>query len=129
MSERFEPRRGMIRVDAQVRGPDGTVVARMLLDTGSLLTMLRPSLLARAGYDLASPRSNVAIVGVTGSATVPLWVVDGVTALDTDRTSLGVLGYSFPAALPFDGLLGANFLRGSRLLIDYHRGTVELSPP
>jgi hypothetical protein len=101
----------------------------MLLDTGSFLTMLRPSLLARAGYGLASVRSRVPIVGVTGSATVPLCVVDGLTALDTDRTNLGVLGYSFPAALPFDGMLGANFLRGSRLVIDYHRGIVELSPP
>jgi hypothetical protein len=101
----------------------------MLLDTGSFLTMVRPSLLARAGYDLASARSSVPIIGVTGSASAPLWVVDGLTALGTDRTNLGVLGYSLPAAFPFDGLLGANFLRGSRLLIDYHRGIVELLPP
>jgi hypothetical protein len=101
----------------------------MLLDTGSFLTMVRPGLLARAGYDLASARSSVPIVGVTGAATVPLWLVDGLTALDTHRINLGVLGYSLPVAFPFDGLLGTNFLRGSRLLIDYHRGIVELSPP
>jgi aspartyl protease len=129
VSARFEPRRGLIRVDAELSGPERIVVARMLLDTGSFLTMLRPGLLARAGYELASAQSSVPIVGVTGSATAPLWVVHGLTALDTDRMNLGVLGYSFPAAFPFDGLLGANFLRGTRLLIDYHRGIVELSPP
>lgn len=126
MSDRFDPRRGLVRVDAQLHGPGGTIGARLMLDTGSFLTMLRPSFLERLGCDVAALRTTVLIAGITGSARAPLYLLDGLSAVGQEQTGVAVIGYAFSGSFPFDGLLGANFLRGRRLTVDYRSGTVRL---
>jgi predicted aspartyl protease len=122
----FDPRRGLVIVDAQIHGPVRSVRARMLVDTGSAITMLRPATLTAAGYDLAQPRSRIRIAAVSGILDAPLFIVDRLTAIDQAWSGVAILGHPLPGGLPFTGLLGANVLRNRRLLIDYRAGTVRL---
>jgi hypothetical protein len=98
----------------------------MLVDTGSAMTMLRPSTLAAAGYDVTQPRSRIRIAAVSGILDAPLFIVEGMSAIDHNWNSVAILGHALPSGLPFTGLLGANLLRNRRLSIDYRAGTVHL---
>lgn len=125
----FDPRRRLVPVDAELTGPRAPIAARLLVDTGSAFSLLYPGLLAKAGYDLASPRSRVSIAGVSGTTDVALFIASSLKALGVERRNLAVLAHRLPASLPFDGLLGVNFLLGRRLIVDFHAGTVELKEP
>ena len=122
----FDPRRRLVPVDAEISGPCLPVSARLLLDTGSVFSLIHPGLLAKAGYNSASPRSRVSIAGVSSTAEVGLFVVSGLTALGVERSNVAVLAHRLPGSIPFDGLLGVNFLLGHRLIIDFSAGTVQL---
>lgn len=122
----FDPRRRLIPLNTELTGPGASVSARLLLDTGSVFTLIDPGLLERAGYDRASARSTVSIAGVNGVAAAALFIVSSLTALSVERRNLGILAHPLPGSLPFDGLLGVNFLLGRRLIIDFGAGTVQL---
>jgi hypothetical protein len=52
--------------------------------------------------------------------------LDSLIALGHEQRGFAVLGYAFSEDLPFDGLLGADFLRGRRLVVDCRDGAVRL---
>jgi hypothetical protein len=99
---------------------------RLLLDTGSVFTLIDPGLLERAGYDRASARSTVSIAGVNSTSAAGLFIVSSLSSLGFERRNLAVLAHRLPGSIPYDGLLGVNFLLGHRLIIDFGAGTIQL---
>jgi HAD superfamily hydrolase (TIGR01549 family) len=77
----FDPRRRAIVLSVDLLGPLRTVTLRLLLDTGSAFTVVHPTWLQRAGYDLASPSSWISIATAGGVDQFPLYVISNVTAL------------------------------------------------
>jgi hypothetical protein len=79
------------------------------------------------GYDpdVATAHSDVA----TGSSAerVPTVVVDRIRALGKEQSGLGILCHTLPAEVSIDGLLGLDFLRDHRLVIDFRKGEITLS--
>lgn len=126
MIARFEPRRRLIPLTTELTGPRAAISARLLLDTGSVFTLVDPDLLERAGYDSAAARSTVSIAGVNGTTKTALYVVSSLRTLNVERRNLAVLAHELPGSLPFEGLLGVNFLLGRRLIVDFGAGTVQL---
>jgi predicted aspartyl protease len=122
----FDPRGRVIFVSATIEGPSGTSDARLLLDTGAAFTALRPSLLARLGYDLSERRTSIRIASATGYAEPSLIIVERVTWLTVERRNLGVLALPLPNGVRADGVLGINFLRGTRLTIDFRAGQIAV---
>jgi len=122
----FDRRRGLVIVDAEVSGPARVVRARLLVDTGSAMSLLRPAALAAAGYDLARPRSVVRVAAVGGILEAPLFVIGHVSTLGQEWREIAELSYPLLASLPFSGLLGANLLRERHLAIDYRAGFVSV---
>jgi predicted aspartyl protease len=121
--ERFNPRGNVILVTVKVLGPAGTQAARLILDTGAAFTILRPSFLSDLGYDLASPRSVIRIASAIGQADAPLHIVHRMSWLTAERPNLGVLVLPLQGVRA-DGVLGINFLRGTRLTIDFRSGQI-----
>ena len=126
MTTSFDPRRGLVTVEAEVAGPRGTTTVRLLLDTGAAVTMLHPDALAQIGYDLSTPRSWMRVATMDGVELLPLYIVNQVSAIGQSRPNLGVLGHALPIEANLNGLLGLNFLRGRRLTIDFRAGQVQL---
>ncbi len=126
MTVPFDRGRGLVIVDAEVSGPARLVRARLLVDTGSAMSLFRPATLAAAGYDLARPRSIVRIAAVGGILEAPLFVLGHVSALGQEWSEIAALSYRLLSSLPFSGLLGADFLRNRHLTIDFRAGLVRL---
>lgn len=125
MIQSFDPRQHQIIVEATLHGPVQPVAVRLLLDTGAAFTQIRPGLLARAGLALDAPRNHIRIAALNSVGALPLHVVDGLTAFGHRASRLVVLAHALPAVARVDGLLGVNFLRGHRLLLDFRDGVVR----
>jgi hypothetical protein len=83
-------------------------------------------MLDRLGIDLSSPRAIIPIASATTETTAPLFTVDRVEAQGTARNGLGVIGLPLPPGVRADGVLGLNFFRGTRLVVDFRAGEVRL---
>jgi predicted aspartyl protease len=123
----FDPSRGLIAVPARFRGPSGEAVARLALDTGATSSMVRTAIPVSIGYDPALAVERVRVTTGSGVEYVPQVRVDELEAMGNNRMAFDVLAHTLPPTAAIDGLLGLDFLRGQRLLVDFREGFVELT--
>jgi hypothetical protein len=126
MTFTFNPSRGLIVVPARIHGPSGDTVVRLALDTGASVTMVNWDPLVLVGYDPASLPDRVQMTTGSGVEFVPRVGVSRVDALGVKAEGLEVICHTLPPSSTVDGVLGLDFFRGKRLVIDFRAGTVEI---
>jgi predicted aspartyl protease len=122
----FDPSQGLIVVPARLHGPNGDVIARLALDTGATGTMVNWDLLVLIGYDPAAIQERIQVTTGSGVEYVPRVPVKRIECLDAQRQGFPVLCHTLPPTAMVDGLLGLDYLRGSRLEVDFANGTIDV---
>ncbi len=122
----FDPAEGLIVVPTKIVGESATAVLRLALDTGATTTLINAGMLLSVGCDAALSTDRVQITTGSGIEFVARLTVRSLTALGKQLTDFPVLSHTLPASSGVDGLLGLDFLRGSKLAIDFSTGTVTL---
>jgi aspartyl protease family protein len=127
MSWFFDPRQGLIVVNAELEGPSGSIVLRLALDTGATGTLVNVSMLAAVGYDPAMAPTRLHVTTGSGVEYVPQVIVSKLMALGEQRINFPVIGHTLPPSATVDGLLGLDFLRQRHLTIDFRDGQIVLT--
>jgi predicted aspartyl protease len=123
----FHSASGPILVDAEVTGPSRMANVRLIVDTGATTSLIDRSVARYIGLDPdASPR-HVRMTTGTTVQTVPVVTLTRLGALGRNRFGMAVIAHSLPATSGVDGLLGLDFFRGSRLVIDLAAGQIEVA--
>jgi len=78
------------------------------------------------GYDPAASRDRVQVTTASGVEFAPRILVASLEAIGRMRRDFRLLCHTLPPSATVDGLLGLDFLRGSRLVVDFRTGTIEL---
>lgn len=126
MSLPFDPRRGLIVVPTRLHGPGGDTVVRLALDTGATGSMVNWDLLVLLGYDPAVTPERVQMTTGSGVEFVPRIGVEKVEALGQERRNFPVLCHTLPPSAAVDGVLGLDFFRRQRLVVDFRTGVVTV---
>jgi predicted aspartyl protease len=122
----FDPRGGLIVIPAAIVGPAGTVIARLALDTGATTTILDREILVSVGYAPDDTQETAVTRTASGEEIVPLVTLSRIEVLSHPKREFVVACFSFPAGTPVDGVLGLDFLQGTRLAIDFRLGILDL---
>ena len=126
MSVPFNPTQGLIFVSGTIFGPQGKRAVRLALDTAATETVISRRVLANIGIDrLAAPSVSVVMGG--GVVSVPLITLDKMEALGQTQMGLTIQAHTLPSSLPIDGLLGLDFIRKYRLVVDFRTGQITLA--
>jgi predicted aspartyl protease len=123
----FDPRPGLIIVQAELWGPSGSGVIQLALDTGATSTVVNVGMLVAIGYDPALTAERVQVTTGSGVEFAPRIVLQRLSALGQVRSGFPVLGHTLPPSTGVDGLLGLDFLRGLNLTIDFRVGQIRLA--
>ncbi len=109
-----------------VKGPEGTMVMRLLVDTGSTYTILPVKVFESIGCSPAESREHVKII--TGSGTIIASQVDLVwfQSLGQKIDKFKAVAHTLPFSGPINGLLGMDFLLAIKAHIDLEAGRVEV---
>ncbi len=126
MSFSFDQTKGLIVVPTRLQGPSGTVVERLALDTGASTTMVSRNAAVFLGYDPDAQAERVQITTGSGVEYVPQIRMTAVQALGLTRENMSVLCHTLPPSATVDGVLGLDFFRGRRLVIDLSVGIITL---
>ncbi len=121
----FDPTAGLIVLPVRFHGPSGDVVARLALDTGATVSMLNWDVVIVLGYDPASVQERVQITTASGLEFVPKVIVDQAETMGIRVMPFAILCHTLPPSSTVDGLLGLDFFRGRRLILDFRAGTIE----
>ena len=109
-----------------LRGPDGETISPLALDTGATYTIISWKVARLLGYDPARSAQRVPVTTGSGMAYPPRIVVEECQALDLSRSAFPLLVHTLPPTAAVDGVLGLDFLRGHRLVVDLREGFASL---
>lgn len=127
MSNPFNPLQGLVIVQVSIRGPKGSGIARLAVDTGATETTLSRRSLRAVGVDPAQlGLRTVSVITGSGVVAVPLVTLNLLDALGQQRSNFTVQAHTLPPGLPIDGVLGLDFFRSGRLVVDFRTGFVVL---
>jgi predicted aspartyl protease len=126
MSSLFDPHVGLIVVQAEIRGPSGSVVLRLALDTGATTTLINAGMLISIGYDPALSPDRVQVTTGSGIEFAPVVKLSWLQALEQERTDFPALSHTLPPSAGVDGLLGLDFFRSHKITIDLRKGEITL---
>jgi hypothetical protein len=127
VSYAFQPRTGLVLVEAEVSGPTGKAGATLILDTGATGTALNANLLRSVGYDPDTSTDFAQMTTGTSALNVPRLMVNRLSALGRHAVGLRVLAHSLPATAAADGLLGLDFFRDLVLTTDFRAGRITVT--
>lgn len=122
----FDTSQGLVIVPAKLWGPDGDIVLRLALDTGATYSLVSFDLLKLLGYEPGSVGPRVRITTASGVENVPQVIIERIEVLGHERRQFPVLCHNLPPSANLDGLLGLDFMRGQRLVIDFRSGSLEV---
>jgi len=122
----FKPDAGPVLVRARPSGPKGDAVARMVLDTGATSTLVNWHVAVLLGYDLSTAPERIQITTGSGIEFAAQITLERIEALGKVSTSFPVLCHTLPPSAGVDGLIGLDFLRGQRVVLDFRSGMLTV---
>jgi predicted aspartyl protease len=117
---------GLIVVPVRITGPSGDIVVRLALDTGATITMVNGEALVLIGYDPGASTKRLRVTTGSGIEFVPRVSVELVEALGQQRQNVALLCHTLPPSATVDGVLGLDFFKDRRLLLDFRAGIMSL---
>ena len=123
----FDAKRGLIVVPVRLYGSHGDTILRLALDTGATTTVINWNQLVLIGYDPGSVENRTQITTGSSLEFVPQVNVNRIEALGITQNNFPVLCHTLPPTASVDGVLGLDFFRGRKLVIDFRKGKVTIS--
>src|SRR5712691_7173647 len=100
----------LLLTKAAVSGPAGVHVVRLLVDTGSVYTILPVEVLESVGCSPASSREHVRLITGSGYLIVPKVQVGWLQCLGQKVDRMAVVAHTLPIGSVVDGLMGRNLI-------------------
>jgi len=105
---------------------DNAVEARLLLDTGASLTVIKPDIVQAVVADLASDAQLQTFNTANGRRQAPVLVLNSLSISDETVYDIAIGVFDLGATPGIDGLLGMNFLKHFRFFVDQKNAELHL---
>jgi len=122
----FDPTQGLIVIPIRLHGLQIDTVVRLASDTGATGSMINWDVAVLLGYDPASAKERIQVTTGSGVEFAPRIVVKKVEVLGRSLENFQMLCHTLPPSATVDGLLGLDFFRGVRLVVDLQAGIITL---
>ena len=122
----FSRDKGLIIVPVRLQGTTQDIVVRFALDTGATGSSVNWDVAVLLGYDPGSITERTQLITASGIEHAPAIILQRIEALGQQHSKFSVLCHSLPPDAGIDGILGLDFFRNSRLVLDFRLGLVSL---
>jgi hypothetical protein len=126
VSVSFDATKKLIVLNAKIFGPSGIAEVRMALDTGATTSLINTALLVSIGFDPTLEPNRLQVSTGSSVEYLPLVKLKKIVALKQEHNAFPVLCHTLPPSTSVDGLLGLDFFRDQKLVIDFRAGKIEL---
>lgn len=120
----FDPTQGLIVIPTRLYGLHTDTIVRLALDTGATGSMINWDVAVLLGYDPASTEERIQVTTGSGVEFAPRIVVKKIELLGRTLENFPILCHTLSPTATVDGLLGLDFFRGVRLVVDLQAGIV-----
>ena len=124
----FDPESPIIELDIILYGEGGTKRRiKAALDTGATYTMIPWDIAEALGYKPEISKEKVTLITASGVETAPVVDIKKIKFMDENVDNVPVVCHDLPPKSYVVGLLGSSFLRHFKIIIDYRKGSLEIT--
>jgi predicted aspartyl protease len=125
MKIKFDAIQGLIVIPTRLYGTQGDIIVRLALDTGATSSMINWDIAVLLGYDPASVKERIQITTGSGVEFAPRIAIKEVQIMGRSLENFPILCHTLPPSATVDSLLGLDFFRGERLILDLREGIID----
>lgn len=111
---------------AAASGPEGTMVMRLLVDTGSTYTILPVEVFESIGCSPTGSRDHLKITTGSGTIIAPRVSLIWFQSLGQKIDKFKAVAHTLPFSGPINGLLGMDFLLAIKAHFNLEAGRIEV---
>jgi len=121
---KFDPKQSIIICHAEIAGQKVELSLKMAVDTGATYTMIPIEAAVAIGCDPLRSQGKIEIT--TGSSTeyVSIITIPKFRAFGVEIKNMKVICHNLPPQSPVEGLLGLNFLKKAKAIIDFSKNII-----
>lgn len=125
-NSRFDPKQSIIICYTEIVGPKTEISLKMALDTGATYTMIPIEVAVAVGCNPLFSRRKIEITTGSSVEYVSLITIPKIRAFGIEIKNMDVVCHNLPPLGPVEGLLGLNFLKKSKIIIDFSKNIIIL---
>jgi predicted aspartyl protease len=114
----FDDKEGLIIINAEIEGPLGRAYTRLAFDMGATRTLINEGILVALGYKYSLSDNHQQVTTGNGVVSVPVIQLNRIGCLGIKKKKFNVLCHTLPPSAGVDGLLGMDFFRKKKIIID-----------
>jgi predicted aspartyl protease len=122
---KFDATQGLIVIPTRLYGSQADTIIRLALDTGATGSMINWDVAILLGYDPSSAKDRIQITTGSGVEFAPRIVIEKIDVMGRSIENFPMLCHTLPPSAIVDGLLGLDFFRGERLILDFQKGIID----
>jgi hypothetical protein len=126
MKSKFDPTQGLIVIPTRLYGIQKDTIVRLVLDSGASGSMINWDIAVLLGYDPVSSKERIQVTTGSGVEFASRIFIRKIDALGRSMENFPMLCHTLPPSAMVDGILGFDFFRGERLIINFKKGIVTL---
>ena len=126
-SLKLDTRHGIILVKVKLCRGEDSLFLKLAVDTGASITMIPIEAALSLGIEPSKSHRHFEITTASGTIHAPVIKIPSFQFLGTTLKNLDVVCHNLPPESAVEGLLGLNFLKSAKVIIDFSRNIIEVS--
>lgn len=118
--------KGLLLCFAQIYGKGKPILLKLAVDTGATKTIIPPEAVLSIGVNPARSQNTTEITTGTGTVICPVAIIPQFSCFGVTLKKLPVVCHHLPPESPVEGLLGLDFLKAAKVVLDFARNVIEI---
>ena len=117
---------GIILCRARLNCGKRSILIKLAVDTGASFTMVSLEAALAIGLDPSKAGRHIEISTANGIVFAPVITIPSLECFGAQVKHIEVVCHNLPPESPVEGLLGLNFLKAAKVVLDFKRNVLEI---
>lgn len=123
---RLNTTEGIILCKAKVTNAKQSIFIKLAIDTGASYTMISIETALAIGINPSSSKRHIEITTANGVIFAPIIKIPSFECFGIELKNMETVCHNLPPESPVEGLLGLNFLKTAKVVLDFSRNLIEV---
>jgi len=123
---RLDTTEGIILCKARLANKTQSIFIKLAVDTGASLTMISIESALAIGIDPSKSMRQIEITTASGIVFVPVIKIPDFKCFGAELKNIEAVCHNLPPESCVEGLLGLNFLKRAKVIIDFSRNIIDV---
>lgn len=123
---RLDTTHGIILCKVKLANNKRYIIAKLAVDTGASFTMISIETALAIAIDPSKSTRHIEITTANGVVFAPIIKVQSFKCFGIEVKNMDVVCHNLPPESPVEGLLGLNFLKTAKVILDFPKNIIEI---